>query len=366
MKTRPQSSESKMPHFPISLRSILASVLVLGLAPAASAQNAPPPAIVRTAEIVERNMARTITTPASVVSRNDARIAAEATGRITFIAEPGDRIEAGGIIAQMDNRQASILLEEARARLARVTANTNFQSSEVERLTRLAANGTVATTRLRDVELARDIAVQDRREARSAVARAELALERTQIIAPFGGRMVERLIQVGELSAPGREIARLVDTDRKEAIAQAPVAIAPFLAIGQDVMLSTSAGETMRAPIRAIIPVGDAISRTFEVRVDLAGSNWVIGSAARVSFPAEMSRSQFAAPYDSVILRANGASVFTVDADNIAHQVAVTAGVRDNGYIAISGDIEAGQRVVTSGAETLSEGRPVQELEEES
>jgi RND family efflux transporter MFP subunit len=366
MKNNPQSSENLMTYSPTFLRSILASVVVLTLAPIASAQDGPPPAIVRTAEIVERNMARTITTPASVVSRNDARIAAEATGRITFIAEPGDMIEAGGIIAQMDDRQASILLEEARARLARVSANTAFQSSEVERLTRLAANGTVATTRLRDAELARDIAVQDRREARSAVARAELALERTQIIAPFAGRMVERLIQVGELSSPGREIARVVDTDRKEAIAQAPVAIAPFLEIGQEVTLSTSSGETMRAPIRAIIPVGDAVSRTFEVRVDLVGSSWVVGSAARVSFPAETARTQFAAPYDSVILRANGASLFTVDAENIAHQVSVTAGVRENGYIAISGDVEAGQRVVTSGAETLSEGRLIQELEEES
>ena len=355
-----------MIYSPIALRSIFASVVFLTLAPAVSAQDGPPPAIVRTAEIVERNMARTITTPASVVSRNDARIAAEATGRITFIAEPGVRIEAGGVIARMDDRQAAILLEEARARLARVSVNTNFQSSEVERLTRLAANGTVATTRLRDVELARDIAVQDRREARSGVARAELALERTQILAPFGGRMVERLIQVGELSSPGREIARIVDTERKEAIAQAPVSIAPFLQVGQEVVLSTSRGDSLSAPIRAIIPVGDAISRTFEVRVDLAGSSWVIGSAVRVSFPAEMPRTQFAAPYDSVILRANGASLFTVDDENIAHQVPVVAGVRDNGYIAITGDVQLGQRVVTSGAETLSEGRTIQELEEES
>ena len=42
------------------------------------------------------------------------------------------------------------------------------------------------------------------------------------------------------------------------------------------------------------------------------------------------------------------------------------AGVREGGYVAIDGDVEAGQRVVVSGAETLSDGRPVQELGEDA
>tara|TARA_R110000868_G_scaffold2321_2_gene17232 strand:+ start:35620 stop:36684 length:1065 start_codon:yes stop_codon:yes gene_type:complete len=344
----------------------LAILSFIILNPAAIAQDGPPPAVVRTSIVVERDMARTITTPASVVARNDARIAAEASGRITSIAEPGDVIEAGGLIAQMDDRQARIQLDEARARLARATANGDYQNAEATRFEGLANNGTVPPTRLREVELARDLAVQDVREARSAVSRAELELERTQIRSPFGGRVVERLIQVGELSAPGRDIARIVDIDHKEAIAQAPVAIAPYLALGQEVVLSLSDGTSLTAPIRAIIPVGDAVSRTFEVRIDLAGSDWIVGSAARAAFPAETPRTQMAAPYDAVILRANGAFIFTVDDAHIAHQVPVVAGVRENGFIAITGALTPGQRVVVSGAETLSDGRTVQELAEDA
>ncbi|WP_417470793.1 efflux RND transporter periplasmic adaptor subunit [Maricaulis sp.] len=349
------------------LLGVIAALGALTLIPAtAAAQDGPPPAIIRSATIIERDMARTITTPASVVARNDARIAAEASGRITFIAEAGDSVEAGGLVAQMDDRQARIALDEARARLARATANSDYQSAEATRLESLARNGTVPPTRLREVELARDLALQDVREARSSVASAELELERTRILAPFAGRVVERLIQVGELSAPGRDIARIVDIDHKEAIAQAPVAIAPYLSVGQAVTLTMGEGASATAPIRAIIPVGDAVSRTFEVRIDLAGSDWIVGSAARAAFPAETSRTQLAVPYDAVILRSNGAFIFTVDADNVAHQLAVTAGVRDNGHIAVSGEIAVGQRVVVSGAETLSEGRTVQEFAEDA
>ncbi|WP_297734439.1 efflux RND transporter periplasmic adaptor subunit [uncultured Maricaulis sp.] len=343
------------------------ALLILALAsPAALAQQAPPPAVVRTSEIVSLDMARTINTPGSVMSRNDAQIAAEASGRITFIAEPGDEVEEGGLIAQMDDRQARIELESARARHARAAANASYQNAEAARYQQLAENGTVPATRLREVELARDLAVQDARESRSALDRAELVLERTQIRAPFSGRVAERLIQVGELSAPGRDIARLVDIEHKEAVAQVPVAVAPYLRVGMDVTLSLSDSTSVRAPIRAIIPVGDAVSRTFEVRIDLEGSDWIIGSAARVALPTETPRTQLAAPYDAVILRANGNFVFVVDDEDIAHQVAVAPGVRTDGYIAIDGEVEIGQRVVVSGAETLSEGRTVSELGEDA
>lgn len=343
------------------------SAALLAAAPAAVlAQDGPPPAVVRTAEIVERDMARTVMTPASVMARNDARIAAEASGRVTFVAEPGDMIETGGLIAQLDDRQARIQLDEARARLARANSNASYQNAEADRYEGLAANGTVPANRLREVELARDLADQDLREARAAVMRAELELERTQIVAPFPGRVAERLIQAGEISAPGREIVRLVDIEHKEAVAQVPVAIAPFLEVGQEVTLSLANGTSQRAPIRAIIPVGDAVSRTFEVRIDLTGSDWIVGSAARAAFPAETPRLQAAAPYDAVVLRSSGSHVFVVDDEHIAHQVAVVAGVREGGYVAIDGDVEAGQRVVVSGAETLSDGRPVQELGEDA
>lgn len=345
------------PNFIIAILAGLVSVSGLT---AVQAQGGPPPATVRVAEINARLMSRTITSPASVISRNDARISAETTGRIIQIAEPGDVVESGEIIAQIDDRQARIQLGESRARLSRASANSDYQDAEAERFAQLAENGTVPPTRLREAELARDLAALDLREARSAVSRAELELDRTRISAPFTGRVIERLIEVGELSSPGREVVRFVDVSRKEAVAQAPVSIAPYLSVGQEISLTGSNDQEVRAPIRAIVPVGDRVSRTFEVRIDLAGSDWIVGSAARAAFPAETPRTQLTVPYDAVILRANGSHIFVVGEDDIARQITVQPGVREGGYIAIEGDVEAGQTVVVSGAETLSDGRAVQ------
>ena len=98
----------------------MAGLGLLILVPAAvGAQEGPPPAIIRSATIVERDMARTITTPARVVARNDARIAAEASGRNTFIAEAAHPLAAGGLIAPIAAPQARPPPADSRARPAR-------------------------------------------------------------------------------------------------------------------------------------------------------------------------------------------------------------------------------------------------------
>ena len=59
-------------------------------ASAARAQDqAPPPAPVTVAPVVQGNVAATVAATGTVVSRNDARLAAEVAGRLDWVAEPG-------------------------------------------------------------------------------------------------------------------------------------------------------------------------------------------------------------------------------------------------------------------------------------
>ena len=346
--------------------SVLISLLSLALAAPALAQQpggGPPPAAVRTDVSVARQMAPTIQSPATVLSRSDSRIAAEAAGRVVYVAEPGDWVEAGEAVARLDDRQARLQLSEARSRYARLSENARFQDEEFERWTRLAENGTAPQTRLREVELARNLALQEQSEASSAVQRAQLDLARMEVTAPFSGRVVERLIQVGEYSAPGANIVRLVDTASLEARAQTPVAVAPFITVGDQVRVSDGSVDLM-APIRAIIPVGDSVSRTFEIRLDLADAPWIVGSAVRVSVPTERPQSVVAVPRDALVLRSQGSHVFVVSDESTARQVQVLTGAQDGEYVAVEGEIEAGDRVVIRGAENLRDGQPLNILDE--
>lgn len=345
---------------------MMKSVFVLSFALIAtsslSAQQTPPPANVRVAEAVEADMAPTIQSPATVLSRNDSRIAAEANGRVVFVAEPGDIIAEGDAVARLDDTQARLQLGEARARLARLRANADYQNAEFERWTRLAEAGTAPQTRLREVELARNLAVQEYTEAQSAVQRAQLDLARTEIQAPFTGRIVERLIQVGEYSSPGRDIVRLVDTESLEARSQAPLGVAAFISVGDEVEVGDGE-QRIRAPIRAIIPVGDATTRTFELRIALDESPWIAGSGVRAYLPRGESVHVVAVPQDAIVLRSRGSHLWVVDEDETAQQVQVVTGDRNGNLIAVSGDISAGDRVVVRGAENLRPGQSVNILD---
>jgi len=344
-------------------RSLSTVILVLLLSGGALAQQDRPPANVRVVEVVETDMAPTIQSPATVLSRSDSQIAAEAAGRVVFVSEPGDLIEAGQPVARLDDAQAQLQLGEARARLARLQANANYQVSEFERWSRLVNAGTAPETRLREVELARNLAVQEQAEARSAVQRAQLDLDHMEVLAPFSGRVVERLIQVGEYSTPGRDIVRLVDTGSLEARSQAPISISPFISVGD--VVEVGDGEVrINAPIRAIIRVGDQVTRTFEVRVALENSPWIAGSGVRVYLPRATTEHVVAVPQDAIVLRSAGSHVWTVDEDNTAQQIRVVTGTRSGDLIAVTGDINAGHRVVVRGAENLRPGQSVNILDD--
>ena len=62
---------------------------------------------------------------------------------------------------------------------------------------------------------------------------------------------------------------------------------------------------------------------------------------------------------DALVLRAEGISVFVVNGDNTANQVAVTPGIGQGEDIEVSGDLEPGDRVVVRGNERLQPGQEV-------
>jgi len=345
--------------------AVLSAVLVVFAGPVAAQDGPPerPPAKVRTAAAVERDVAPTTLVPGTVASRHDSRVAAEAAGRIVFVAEAGDIVALGDPLARIDDAAAVLALRGAEARRIRSEVALRRQNQDVERWRSLSERGNAPESRYEEVLSLRDMAVQDLAEARVAEDRAQVDLDRTTVRAPYAGLVAERLIEVGEYSVPGREIARLVDMEELEARAQAPISTAGFLSVGDDILIADDRGEARTATVRAIVPAGDPLTRTFELRVDLVGTPWLVGSPVRVSVPNAAPRSSITAPRDAVVLRSNAVFVMVVDADNVAHRVDVRLGSGGDTWIEIDGDVAAGDRVIVRGAERLSDGQTVEELD---
>jgi RND family efflux transporter MFP subunit len=351
------TEEHTMKRLTLSAASTLALLAAACLPLAVQAQSAPP-APVTVDEARMDTFSASLWVSGTVISRNDARIGAETDGRITWVAEGGEQIEAGHAIARVDDTGRRLELEDSEARLASLLAQERYQQSNLDRLQRLAASNNAAVNQLDEATAQLDMTGQEIRRARVAVAQTRRLIEQSQVLAPFSGVVVERLVEVGEFVNRGAEVARLVDTANREIRAQAPLAVAGFVRPGLEVSVQHGETESL-SPVRRVIPVGDERSRMFEVRIEANDPAWVIGSPVRVALPDSDPRTLVAVPRDALVLRGSEIFVLRVTRDNVVEKVTVDTGIGLGNLVEVIGDVSGGDRIVTRGAERLQPGQAV-------
>ena len=327
-------------------------------ASAARAQDqSPPPAPVTVAPVTKGSVDTTVSTTGTVVSRNDARLAAEVTGRLDWVAEPGTKAAKGAPLARVDARALELQLKENDAQISRLSANADLLGTQLARLDALP-DGIASKSQIEEAAARLAMARHELEQARATRESTQHLISRATIRAPFPGYVAERIRQLGEFVSAGTEVLRLTDTENVEVVARAPVAEAGHLAAGQAVTVHGPTQE-LRSKIRAIVPVGDERSRMIEVRIAMSGAGWPIGSAVRVDLPAERQSAGLMVPRDAVIVRADGAHVFRVGKGDVAERIAVRVGMGDSEQVEITGSLAPGDRVVVRGGERLRPGQPV-------
>src|SRR5262245_66248229 len=92
--------------------AVVVATLALLAAGVHAQEPSAPAAPVKVGKASKQSITTTMTATGTVVSRNDARIAAETPGRLTWVAEPGTQIELGGVIARIDDSSLKLRLRE--------------------------------------------------------------------------------------------------------------------------------------------------------------------------------------------------------------------------------------------------------------
>jgi RND family efflux transporter MFP subunit len=332
---------------------------LLSLVPAlAAAQGGPPPATVRVVEAEMARLAPSIQVPGTVVSRNDARIAAEVGGRLTWIAEIGAEVAAGELVARIDDAELLLQRDEFRGVLASQESQRGFLEREADRLRRLAAENNAAKNRLDEVESDLRSATSNILVAQARLGQIELQLERTRVRAPFDGIVTERLRTPGEHTSSGDEIVRMVDPGNLEVVARAPLSSLDFVEVDNELQFH-SEQHSGTGTVRTLVPFGDSRSHMFEVRLSIPASPWRVGENVRLSVPSGTPTEVLAVPRDALVLRREGASVFRIAENGTAERVEVVPGLGAGDMVAVAGRIAPGDRIVVRGAERLRAGQPV-------
>jgi RND family efflux transporter MFP subunit len=346
----------------IWLLVVIAIAIGSGMQSLAIAQGGPRAANVRVAKASVQDLAPETIVAGTVISRSDAKLAAEVTGRLLEVAEVGSVVAKGEAVARIEDTSIRLRMEELQAEVERAQARLKYLESEEGRYVKLAESNLAAATKLEETRSDRDVSRGDLRVAKSRLAQVEDQLSRTNISAPFSGIVVERLMMPGERVDTGRNIVRIVDQQHLEVIARAPLEYYPYVLPGQQLKLKTGTVTTI-GTVRTVVAVGSENTHQFELRLDIESNRFPVGQTVRVSIPTSDARQALVVPRDALVLRPGSISVFIVDGDQKAKQIMVTTGIDAGDQIEVTGDLNDGDTVIVRGNERLRPGQVVSIME---
>jgi RND family efflux transporter MFP subunit len=340
-------------------RHLAIGAVSLLLSSAASAADEPTVGVMA-ARVVK--MAPGSAMPGTVVSLNDSQLASEVEGRVASVADVGTVVKKNDIVVKVDGSLAGIQLTSDKANVARLSAQLRFDTDQAARMDNLANQNAIAKSTRDQAAATRDMDAAALAQAQAALQKSQYQSSHGEIRAPFAGRVVARLINPGEYVTAGKPVLRLVDIGSLEISLQVPIDSARFIREKMP-LTATIEGKPVVATVRAIVPVGDIVSRTIEIRLVVPAGSALVGDAAKVMIPSALPRSVVAVSRDALVLRDENTYIFKVDTKGVVQRVAVETGAEQGALVEIKGPLAAGERVVVRGAERMAAGQKVRAVQ---
>ncbi|HXU67432.1 MAG TPA: efflux RND transporter periplasmic adaptor subunit [Casimicrobiaceae bacterium] len=367
----------------------LAIVLVLVAATAAWYAAQPRAQVVATTPVITTYPSQqyvVLNATGYVVAQRKAAISSKATGRLEWLGvAEGSRVKSGDLIARIDNRDVVAQAQSAQASVR--AARANVRQSEVERENaqveyrrnaELVGKGFISQSAL-DTAKAR----LDRAQAGVASAQANLnvalanarnadvAVDYTEIRAPFDGVILSKSANVGDLVTPFSSatdskgaVVSMADMGTLEVEADVSESSLAKVHVGQpaEIVLDALPDTRFRGHINRMVPTVDRAKATVMTKVafDAIDPRILPEMSAKVSFLSqevapEQQKPVVAVNPDAIVQR-DGRSVVFVMRDGRAVAVPVTAGLKIGDATAIAGDVKAGEKAVSKPAPSLATG----------
>lgn len=319
---------------------------------------AAPALAVSTVPVAKRDLARSETVSGPVSAVEEMLLGVEVSGlRVTALkVDVGQPVRRGQVLLTLDQRILDSDLAQANAALREAEAGLQLTRTNLARGENLVAERFISAGAMDELRAANTQAEARVGTARAARDAAALRRSFAELRAPDDGIISRRLVQSGQVVGAGQELLRLIRNGRLEWRAELSSEQLRKVRVGDRIELRTDDGRVVQGDLRAVSPGVDPAMRTGTVFADLpdpAGLQPGMFLQGRIETGAAQVA---AAPVSAVVLRDGYTTVFTVDDQNIAHQVQVETGLRDGGFVEIRKGLQPGASVVIEGSGFLAEG----------
>ena len=218
-----------------------------------------------------RQIGETMRWPGTVTARSVAQVSSKVAARILAIAvNSGDKVQAGQIVARLDQTELQSRSEQARSLLAVASAQAAQTAAELRRAQNLFDKEAATRQSLEAAQAAAQGNDAQVAQARAAVATAESVASETVLRAPFDGVVVKRNLEPGDTALPGAALLTVQSAQKLRVEAAVPESCARALALG-DRLNAVIGGAGRAAKIEEIAPAADPATRTVLVKAALDG-----------------------------------------------------------------------------------------------
>ena len=267
-------------------------------------------------------------------------LVSKTAGRVHRITvEEGDWVDEGRIVVELENEREQIQLRKAELALA-------DKRRQLDRTARMLEEELISRQEFDDIDSAFQLAEAERDLA-------EIALEETRIRAPFGGRLTDRKVVLGQQVAPAVPVFTLGDFSPLRVRVHLPETVAR----------KVQQEEPLEAVVERISPVVDPVTSTVRLTLLLDGQQEVglVGGFVKVRITTDQHHDALAIPKLALVEEGALRSVFVAEADTV-RKAEIQTGLYDETHVEVLEGIFPGDYVVTMGQGGLRNGTLIKAL----
>jgi membrane fusion protein (multidrug efflux system) len=320
---------------------------------------------VRTATLQTRELPDEIVLTGTLRPRSQVQVVAEVPARLVrLVHEEGATVASRETLALLDDVDYRLAADRARAALAVAEANRAHAGAEKQRADNLLKTGGITDRDHLAAQVALQVAEAALAQAKTEVAIAGQQLARTQVKAPFSGRIAKRFSDTGAMLAAGTPLFTLVDDTVLEFQAQVASRDLTRVKVGVPVQLAIDAlpGTAVEGRVARIEPLVDERSRSFRVVVEVPGRKELVGGLfARASVRVGTVAGALVVPPAALVRDGSDpakAEVFIVRGGK-AEKRSISVGVEAADGVQATRGLAAGEVVVLDPPTALAAGSPV-------
>jgi len=301
------------------------------------------------AAVQYREVEQTYSVEGLVEATRQSTVSAQISGRIKEINfDIGSRVNKGQVILRIDERETAQALAGSNAQVMQAQATLQNAKANYERSRQLFEQKFISQSALDKAEADYRVARAQAASSEASAGQASLARGYSDVVAPYGGVVAARLVEVGEMVMPGKPLMVGFDPGEMRVIVSVPQYKLQDIGSNPKVMVELpSLNRWVKAATTTVQPLADARTHTTQVRVNLPSNltgvypgmfvrtHFVVGKAVQLVIPGS-----------AVLHRSEVVAVFVVGEDSKVklRQVRV-GGTTADGAIEVLAGLNPGEKV---------------------